>query len=320
MNSFFSCDWGTSTFRLRLVRWEVEEEVVILDEFSSACGVRTFSESGPEGFEAYLREALAEMNAPTVPVLISGMASSSVGWKELPYAIVPFAVNEPSALQPECFHLDYRGDQVPVYLFSGVRTANDVMRGEETELIGILTLPPLRQLDTKSALVIMPGTHSKHVQIENGSIVDFTTFMTGEVFELLARQSILRATVDWDSLSGADATLDEAFIEGVRAARDHGVASSLFKVRTAGVLGGKSNASNIRYLLGLMIGDELRTLPGEDSCVTVVLAAGIAFSRSYRLALEVLGFSGRQLICLTPEQLSNSAVQAHASWARSCCP
>lgn len=310
--SFLSCDWGTTTFRLRLV--ESESKLHVINELTSDRGVRSFDGAGPARFESYLLQVMEAMDAPMVPVLISGMASSSVGWKELPYANVPFTATDAAALECESFHIRYRGADVPIHLFSGVRTPFDVMRGEESELIGILTLPETRKLAIEGCLVILPGTHCKHVRIENGRMVDFTTFLTGELFELLACQSILRATLDWDSLDEINAVHDDALAEGVCAARDRGMAAGLFKVRTRGVLDGASGASNIHYLLGLLIGDELQSLPRHDTVAPISIVLAAKYVHSYKRALEVLGFPDSRLMVLTAEQLEHATVRTHALW------
>ena len=307
ITTFLSCDWGNSTFRLRLV--QCGTTLGVIDELRSDRGVRSF-DAGPDGFEVYLLEAMEAMDAPSVPVLISGMASSSVGWKELPYAHVPFNVTDTTGLHHESLTIRYRGAQLPVHLFSGVRTISDIMRGEESELVGILTLPEIRAAATEQCLVLMPGTHCKHVCIENGRMIDFTTFMTGEMFELLACQSILRATVDWESLGETSKAHDASFVEGVCAARDHGLAATLFKTRTRGVLDGVGSSLNLRYLLGLLIGDEMKEL--GHSSEPIVLAA--QYPHCYKIALQTLGLSSSQLICLTPGQLAHATVRTHAEW------
>src|SRR5207247_10316291 len=123
-------------------------------------------------------------------------------------------------------------------LSSGVATARDMMRGEETEIIGLMSDAKLAGLRERS-LLVLPGSHSKHVWIEDQSVIDFRTFMTGELFEVLGRQSLLRASVDAagptrsDSLSEPDRA---AFQEGVSWAKAHGLAGGLFRVRTRAVL------------------------------------------------------------------------------------
>src|SRR6185503_13444569 len=124
------------------------------------------------------------------------------------------------------------------FLISGLATRFEMMRGEESEIIGLMTDPALAAF-SKRSLVILPGTHSKHVWIDDQRIVDFRTFMTGEFFDVLGRHSILSASVDvaahapQTSFSASDRVAVE---EGVKWGSDHGLARGLFRVRTRAVL------------------------------------------------------------------------------------
>src|SRR6185436_3067798 len=96
------------------------------------------------------------------------------------------------------------------------------------------------------SIAVLPGTHSKHVRIEKGTVTGFTTYMTGELYATLAEASVLRHSVD------AKAPWDKTpFREGVLAARDKGLASSLFSVRARQLLHGVPSSENASYLSGL---------------------------------------------------------------------
>src|SRR6185312_13329821 len=99
----------------------------------------------------------------------------------------------------------------PTLLIPGVRTEEDMMRGEEVQVIGANA-----RGEEGDATIILPGTHSKHVNVERGQAVTLKTFMSGEFFELLARHSILAHSVD-DGLASNQPGADAAFIEGVEA-------------------------------------------------------------------------------------------------------
>src|SRR4051812_24722841 len=150
---FLSCDWGTSTFRVRLV-----EETKVLDEFRSADGCRSIYErdrgGGPGSVESrarayaqYLGEALnkwtgigARLSAP-VPLVISGMASSTIGWQEIPYASAPLSLDG-SNLRFSTVEWDKPPFVGGTYIISGVATKDEIMRGEEIEAIGLLAEEP----------------------------------------------------------------------------------------------------------------------------------------------------------------------------------
>ena len=271
---FVACDWGTSNFRLRLVDGKV------LRELKSGDGVATLAAAGADraaAFKAVLKDGLEKLKVPgTVPVVISGMAGSSIGWKELPYAKVPFAFDGSNSVW----------DRVAphVYLISGLRTDTEILRGEETEAIGLVSL--IGRDMPFEAIFVLPGTHSKHLDVNPGGIATFRTYMTGELFDLLSRQSVLRHSTD------PEAPLDKAaFLEGVEESTKRPVTGALFRVRTRQVLDKKSAKANTSFLSGLLIGSELCTLRGSD--VAIILAAGKVLRGSYVAAAEALGLGSR---------------------------
>ena len=189
-----------------------------------------------------------------------------------------------------------------------------MMRGEETEIIGLMSdasLAPLRE----RSLLILPGTHSKHVWIEDQSVVEFRTFMTGELFEVLGRHSLLRASVDaaapvrGDSLSDPDRA---AFQEGVSWAKDHGLAGGLFRVRTRAVLDRRPISDNNWFFSGLLIGAELDSIGRNAENRPVILAATRGLADLYGLALERIADRSINWIQLPSEQVENATIAAHA--------
>ncbi len=274
MISFASCDWGTSTFRLRLPPGVRPREI------RNQSGVASLANRGgdrAQGFRDTLNQARSALSIPTeIPILISGMASSSLGWKELPYAELPFALDGSDAIWTDL------GEHL--YLISGARGATDMMRGEETQALGVAallgkTLPP-------EAILILPGTHSKHLTLRNAQITEIRTFMTGELFDLLMRQSVLRHSTT------PDATFDAtSFQDGVTATRTHSLIAKLFRVRTRQVLDHKDAESNTSFLSGLLIGTELAEL--AENKHPLLVAATEPLLQAYRLAVQVLDLPTR---------------------------
>lgn len=268
---FVSGDWGTTRFRLRWIDGGVRSE---LKTEEGTAALASVAGDRAAAFKGALARGLEKLGAPAgLPVMISGMASSSIGWKELPYAALPFPLDGSGAVRAE---VD-RG----VHLVSGLRSATDVMRGEETEALGAGALlgPDL----PAAATLLMPGTHSKHVTVRDGRITGFRSFMTGELFELLSRNGVLRHSVD------PAAPFDRAsFVEGVK--EEAPPTAALFRTRTRQVLDRRDAASNASFLSGVLVGAELRGLGGE-----LLLCAGGALKEAYAAGLEALGLAYRSV-------------------------
>jgi len=291
MPTFLSCDWGTSHFRLRLVAGPR-----VIRQVASPRGVASLSNAldRPAAFHRVLRDAIRQLRPPgqDLPVVISGMAASSIGWEELPYARLPFALDGSDLVTRQV---------VPgVTLLSGVRSDTDVMRGEETELIG---LARVHQLDR--ATVILPGTHSKHVTVVRGRIVNFQTFLTGELFAVLSEHSVLR-----HSVRGPVKRNSPAFAAGVQAAAKSPVTAALFQVRARQLLLAARPGDGAAFLSGLLIGAEWQAIPARQP---VVLCARVAVAELYEHAARLLGF-GRRLTVMKPATVDKLATVGQAFW------
>lgn len=223
-------------------------------------------------------------------LVISGMASSSIGMAEVPYATLPFPVDGSQAslkrldIQPTFPH--------EILLLSGVRSEHDVMRGEETQLIGLLALLKAEAKPPTDAILIFPGTHSKHIYVQDEQLVDFRTFMTGEVFNLMANDSILKDSVEISSTSRFAKNELEAFKSGVNEVESDALLTSLFRVRTNQLFNKLSKRQNALYLSGLLIGSELKTLTGRPER-PLILCSGTNLFELYKLAMQELNLSDR---------------------------
>jgi 2-dehydro-3-deoxygalactonokinase len=320
-----SCDWGTTSFRLRRVRGM---DGVVVREIREPAGIKSLhdrlmtadrgnSTARGEMFGGFLRAQLEALLAGEVPpceplpLVISGMASSTVGWRELPYAPAPFPLDG-RGVRAEPLRWNQPDWVGTTLLISGVATVQDMMRGEETEIIGLMSEPGLAVLGER-CLLILPGTHSKHVRIENHAMVDWRTFMTGELFDVLGRHSLLRASVESGACSsGPSSEADRAaFCEGVIWAREHGLPGGLFRVRTRAVLDQRPLAENTWFFSGLLLGAELAALPGDAERPPILLAAGQGLAGLYSLALNtVLGPA--KWIQVPAAQVEYATIAAHA--------
>jgi 2-dehydro-3-deoxygalactonokinase len=231
------------------------------------------------GIEEQLGRSLAG-----TPVVLSGMASSSAGLVELPYAQMPFATDGRSVIAQ---WLDLSTLFLhPVLLVSGVRNTDDVMRGEETQLIGCM--------GQGDGWYIFPGTHSKHILVKDGAIVDFCTYMTGEFFGLLSEMSLLSGSVEKnEGLSGEAG--QGPFQRGVQDAAGTNLLRAAFRVRTNDLFGKLSAKENYHYLSGLLIGTELQdfAVKTRSSGGKGYLCCGQALKDYYEKALAVLDLCER---------------------------
>jgi 2-dehydro-3-deoxygalactonokinase len=269
-------DWGTSS--LRGARLGTSGQVLESREYPR--GILTVP---PGQFEALFNEHFGDwMQAEGALCLISGMAGSRQGWQEAPYCPCPADFAELSQhllwLQPDRIAL------VPGLSFTSTDTLHtpDVMRGEEVQIFGALQLT-----GRDNATLVLPGTHSKWVQVHSGRVTQFQTFMTGEVFALMSQHSILGKTLD---LNGA---FDEAtFLQGVDQSQQAGsVLHHLFAVRTLGLFDRLSAAQLPSFLSGLLIGEELRTQNVPLAQGPVILIGSEALTLRYTLALQHLGIA-----------------------------
>ena len=273
-------DWGTSRMRL----WALARNGNLVDSRRSEEGLEGARDAG---FGTILDRHLAALSiSAEVPVVICGMAGSRQGWIEAPYAESPAPLDSVIG----------RAVQVPgisrdVRILPGVcqRLAGEpnVMRGEETQLLG---LGP----QNGRQLVCMPGTHSKWVEVEDGRVGHFATFLTGELFALFSKQSILRHSINGDSSFTADSSaFADACTAMVHSPQD--LVKRLFSIRAASLLEGKSAADSAAALSGMLIGAEIGSAAltyGTRDSVTLI-GTGI-LGGLYQTALTLAGFKYTQ--------------------------
>jgi 2-dehydro-3-deoxygalactonokinase len=277
--ALIALDWGTTSLRAYLLG----PDGAVLDSRSAPQGIMQV----PGGDFAAVFEAVTgewRRRWPNLRSIAAGMIGSAQGWVEAPYLPCPAGPEE------------LAGGLVPVpggalLVVPGVAQyggAPNVMRGEETQIAGALALDPALR---GGSLLVMPGTHSKWVSIEQGRIARFDTYMTGELFAVLRGHSILGRFARDLPRAVEDAAADAAFLRGVRAVREGGhVAPLLFSARALVLTDGLRPELSLDYLSGLLIGEEL--LCGlRDRPEGVVLIGDPALCRRYREALALLGAS-----------------------------
>ncbi|QMU28268.1 2-dehydro-3-deoxygalactonokinase [Adhaeribacter radiodurans] len=316
-NTLLCCDWGTSSLRLSLVN---TQKLQVIDEVSGQEGIASTYNAWKEGTEKkiaqkeFFQQILQQqinvlatkrgIDLNGIPVVLSGMASSSIGLEELAYAEVPFAIDGSKAAvrlfekQPEFPH--------ETVLISGVRNHRDVMRGEETQLIGLVNLMDLPDSREKEIVFVFPGTHSKHIQVREGAIVDFQTYMTGEIFNVVAQNSILKNSIEsplHEELTEEDW---QGFSKGIQESAQATILHTLFSARTNQLFNRLTKTQNFYYLSGLLIGTELRSLQQRIKS-QIILSSGSNLYPFYQRAIEELHLAD-QTLYVSPEIIDKAAM------------
>lgn len=299
-SKILSCDWGTTSFRLKLIDVESGEVLHAIKSFDGVNAVHNEWLATKKNervrlnfYRSFIQSQIDKMNVDVsdAMVIISGMASSTIGMKELPYANLPFKLNT-EHLNTEKFDAD-NFCKHDILLVSGLQTDVDVMRGEETLLLGC---------DVDDALVIFPGTHSKHVIIKNKVAIDFKTYMTGEFFNLLSTQSLLAKSVSKNSESH-----EEAFINGVKDGVRNNILNASFHVRTNQLFQKNSAEENYHYLSGLLIGNELSEISTSNQKIIVLVCADNLLHQ-YLTALNVINNNRFEIKTIDAEE---ALIKAH---------
>lgn len=274
-------DWGTSSLRV----WLLDSGGAVLSERRSGEGMLTARETG---FSVVLERMLSELAAPEdLPAVVCGMAGARQGWIEAPYVDVPCTLDEifgRTILVPDAPRIV----RIIPGLAQRLNDNPDVIRGEETQIAGAVGgLGPGRHV------VCMPGTHSKWVEIDGGLVKGFTTWMTGELFNVFADHSILIHSI---ATSASKVSADsEAFAEGLRRGLDDPdrVTSLTFGIRAATLLQALQPEAAAARLSGLLVGAEIaaaRRLYLRDAGNVVLVGSG-ALGGLYATALGKAGLA-----------------------------
>ena len=293
-------DWGTTSLRA----YKLAAGGVVLEQRALSSGIMQLPKTPrvihggecADGFELAFEEACGDWleAQPDLPVIACGMVGSAQGWREAAYCETPANVaNLGNSLQTL---VSLRGTRV--HIVPGVIQRSrlpNVMRGEETQVLGVLQNLPAEA--GGDLLIGLPGSHSKWVEVVEGRITHFDTFMTGEVFAVLSEHSILGRTQQ----QGA-AFDGVAFDRGVQVALsadgELGVLSTLFSARTLGLTGELAPTAQADYLSGLMIGHELVALAAAQRrrrnsahLPSIILIGNAQLCARYGRALDACGFA-----------------------------
>lgn len=266
---WIAVDWGTTNLRA----WAMRDGAPVA-EAQSGKGMGKLEQSD---FEPALLELIDPwLGQGEILIVACGMVGSRSGWLEATYQTVPAR-----PLSSDLVTAPARDSRLDVRIIPGMKQLSpaDVMRGEETQISGFL-----REYPAYDGVLCLPGTHSKWVQISAGEVVSFRTFMTGEMFSLLAKNSVLRLTVGdgWDDTAFADSVADAM-------SRPEAIAQRLFSLRAEGLLSGLDGGTARARLSGALIGAELAAARPYWLGQSVALIGEEPLSGFYAKALATQG-------------------------------
>ena len=238
MNLWVALDWGTSNFRAYLM-----DNNNVIDQVSTQEGMKFIDQNEFE--KILIKNIDAWNNKFDIKVIIaSGMVGAKQGWIEVPY------INSPCDIRNVNFKTFKILDDANIHILSGVSQFNpsDVMRGEETQIAGFL----LNNVDFNGS-ICLPGTHSKWVNMNSYNIQEFTTFLTGELYEIVKKYSILNHSLNTTELD------DEIVKSSAKLIIENPsfISNKLFEIRADNLLKNSNQTSNNSKLVGYLLGIEL---------------------------------------------------------------
>lgn len=266
-------DWGTSSFRA----YRLDKSGEVLEGRRADAGILAIDDGDFEGAFLSLVGDWLEAH-PNVPLLLSGMIGSRQGWSEAPYLDCPASVQAlGEALHPLALSSRRQAWIAPGLTCHDSSGVPDVMRGEEVQILGALEV-----LELQDATFCLPGTHSKWARVSAGAVTGFQTYMTGEVFDVLRRESILGRMIEHAAWS------EESFAAGVRRSGNDGhLLNQLFGVRAAGLFEQLAPETAGAFLSGLIIGHEVRAALVPEQKVYLLGESGLI--ELYATAIEICG-------------------------------
>lgn len=271
---FIAVDWGTTNRRA----YRIDADGALAREMEDAKGILAVAPGGFPAAVAEIRAALGDL-----PMLMGGMVGSNRGWQEAAYVTCPADLDALAAWL--CWPEAGRTAIVPGVAYDEGDAA-DVMRGEELQILGAVEAG----LVPRDGLVCHPGTHNKWIRLEGGRIVSFRTVMTGELFSLLEKHSILSGMMD------SEVAPDAYFAAGVARGLEAPVLTAeLFSARAQVLLGKAQREGAASYVSGLLIGADLAAGLDSGGAGEILVIGRPDLCRLYAEALRLAGRTTRQL-------------------------
>jgi len=291
--NWIAVDWGTTNLRI----WQCDQAGNVLDETKVQMGMGALTASEYEGvLISHIDHHLSGKGI--TEVLVCGMAGARQGWQDAGYLTAP--CNTPALNQ--AVTVPTADPRIMVRILPGIKQPDpaDVMRGEETQIAGFL-----KQTPDYNGLICLPGTHSKWVHVQNGRVVEFQTFMTGEVYDLLSRNSVLKHSVSGECFSQSD------FVDAAKSAFENpaDVFSQLFRLRAQHLVHDTDATVLSARLSGILIGQEVAAMERQWNHLPITLIGEEALCSLYKSVLEAVGKSVDLNLSAAPTLLGLIAIR-----------
>lgn len=308
MKRIITIDAGTSNLRLRLV----ENNKIVLEKKCSE-GIKIGKEKFSERLYKKLKEIIEEKNLKNEDInyiVGSGMLTSSLGLKEVPHILTPVSLKDLKNNLDFYYLKEYK-----ITLIPGIKTIKDyfkdenlknldVMRGEETEIFGIIN-----QNEKKDFLVILPGSHNKIVEINQNQVVNFFTTLSGEIYEILTKYTILKNSVNENYCK----EIDEKFLMlGYRACRKYGFNQATFILRGMDLAQELDINDKTNYLLGVAIAEDILIIEQNEyykKYDSITIAGNSILSQGLKVILDKLELFKKVTIILENDLAVKGALQ-----------
>jgi 2-dehydro-3-deoxygalactonokinase len=237
-------------------------------------------------------------------VIAAGMITSNLGLQEVKHVQAPAGLLELASKIQETRFEDFK--ELSFCFIPGIRSGPgsadldnidsiDIMRGEETEVIGALEV--IEQIEHGSSfLYIHLGSHTKMIQVDAGKISASASTLAGELTQSIVDQTILRSSLPETPFAAFNPTF---FSKGWEHCHGVGFTRALYEVRILQLNSAFPKQDLASFLSGVILHEEFRclmALVGNTSSHQQVLLSGLPqLQPAWTCALERQGFRVRQV-------------------------
>jgi len=297
MATYITVDGGTTNTRLYLV-----QDRKVTDTLKLSMGLKNGTEALKSNIKVGISTILERnrlLSQDVSQILASGMITSEYGLCKLSHLVSPVGLEELNSSIHETAFQDI--SEIKWSFIRGVKNSGntlecaDMIRGEETELMGIVNNIK------KDALYILPGSHSKHISVDkHGNILEIKTMLSGELFSAVIQHTILKDTTDFEH-----AQIDEFALKfGFEFCSSHGINETLFKIRVAKNMFGATKENCYCFLMGAILCSEIKSILSSPNSL-IVIGGQSHFKQAISILLGIYG-NNKEIITLSEDQVTAS--------------